>query len=66
VIETQVDNFDTPEATSDFMSGPLFAENPVGTNFDPEALYTKIQSGMAESELKKRIEIGPRSMQPEI
>lgn len=62
LIETQVDNFDTSEAANAFMSGPLFAENPVGTDFDPEVLYKTMQTGIPESELKKRVEIGPRTM----
>lgn len=66
MIETQVDNFDTPEDAIDFMSGPLFAENPVGTDFDPENLYQKVQSGVPDSELKKRTEIGPRMLKSEV
>lgn len=66
MIETQVDNFDTPEAAMAFMSGPLFAENPIGTDFDPEKLYQKLQTGVPDSELKKRIEIGPRMLKSEI
>lgn len=66
MIETQVDNFDTPEAAINFMSGPLFAENPVGTDFDPEELCKQVQSGVPESELKKRIEIGPRGLKSTI
>ena len=62
LIETQVDNFETSEEANDFMSGPLFVENPVGTDFNPEELYQTMQSGVAEGELKKRVEIGPRSM----
>jgi hypothetical protein len=66
MIETQVDNFDTPEDAIDFMSGPLFSENPVGTDFDPEILYQMVQSGVPDSELKKRVEIGPRMLKSEI
>jgi len=35
-IEIQVDNFDTPEAANEFMTSKYFAENPIGTDFDPE------------------------------
>ncbi|KFY23045.1 hypothetical protein V491_02652 [Pseudogymnoascus sp. VKM F-3775] len=59
-IETQVDNFDTPEEAEEFMQGALFRENPLGTDFDPEELDEKIQSGVEDSILKKRVEIGPR------
>jgi hypothetical protein len=43
LIETQVDNFISPEDADAFMSGPLFAENPIGTDFDPEVLQRKMQ-----------------------
>ena len=66
LAETQVDNFDTPEAAIDFMTGPLFAENPIGTDFDPEALLRSVESGIPESELKKRVEIGSRTLKSEI
>lgn len=62
MIETQVDNFDSLEEANEFMSGGLFAENPIGTDFDPEELIQKMDRGVDESELKKRIEIGPRGM----
>jgi catechol 2,3-dioxygenase-like lactoylglutathione lyase family enzyme len=66
LIETQVDNFISPEDADAFMSGPLFAENPIGTDFDPEVLQRKMQSGVDEKELKKRIEIGPRKIPEDI
>lgn len=59
-IETQVDNFDDPGEATEFMQGALFADNQLGTDFDPEELDRKIQSGVEDSVLKKRIEIGPR------
>jgi catechol 2,3-dioxygenase-like lactoylglutathione lyase family enzyme len=61
-IETQVDNFDNPEDATAFMKSALFEGNPVGTDFDPEELDRKMQSGINDSILKKRIEIGPRSV----
>ncbi|KAH7351462.1 putative ring-cleavage extradiol dioxygenase [Pyrenochaeta sp. MPI-SDFR-AT-0127] len=61
-IEIQVDNFDTPEAASDFMSGPLYAENPIGTDFDPENLAIRVARGEDERSIKARIEIGPRGL----
>lgn len=59
-IETQVENFDGSEEAEEFMQGALFRENPLGTDFDPEELHRKIQSGVEDSVLKKRVEIGPR------
>lgn len=59
-IETQVDNFDTAEAASEFMASPEFAQNPIGTDFDPEELCARLESGEAHGDIKKRIEIGAR------
>ncbi|ELR01993.1 hypothetical protein GMDG_05162 [Pseudogymnoascus destructans 20631-21] len=63
-IETQVDNFDSPDEAREFMQGELFRENPLGTDFDPEELDGKIRSGVEDSVLKKRVEIGPRVSSP--
>jgi len=64
-IETQVDNFDTNEAATEFMMSHQFAENPFGTDFDPEDWIQKLEGGAEEKELKCRIEIGPRGV-PEV
>lgn len=64
-IETQVDNFDTAEEATAFMTGPLFAENPIGTEFDPQDLEDKLNAGVDEKIIKKRIEIGPRGLPSE-
>src|ERR1700738_5325210 len=57
-LETQVDNFDTVEEANDFMTGMYFAENPIGTDFEPEELMRRIVSGESEQSIKRRIEIG--------
>lgn len=62
MLETQVDNFDSVEETSAFMSGPEFAENSIGTGFDPEELIRSLEGGESEAVLKKRIEVGARSL----
>ena len=59
-IETQVDNYDSVEEIAAFMDGPLFTENPIGTDFDPQELIKRLESGEDEKVIKKRIEIGPR------
>ena len=59
-IETQVDNFDTVQEATAFMLTPEFAENPIGTDFDPEQFIKRLQSGDDEKVIKKRIESGPR------
>jgi len=62
MIETQVDNFDDPEAATEFMKSKWFQENPMGTDFDPEDYIRRISLGETEAELKKRVEIGPRGL----
>ncbi len=59
-VEAQVDNFDSVEAATEFMEGPLFRENPMGTDFTPEELIARVKSGEDHSKIKKRIEIGTR------
>jgi catechol-2,3-dioxygenase len=61
-IETQVDNFDTAEAANEFMMSDMFAQNPFGTDFDPEELIERLRRGEKEEEIKKRVEIGPRGI----
>jgi catechol 2,3-dioxygenase-like lactoylglutathione lyase family enzyme len=62
LIETQVDNFDTSEEANAFMMSELFAENPIGTDFDPEEWERSMQNGEDEKKLKKRVEIGARGL----
>lgn len=66
MIETQVDNFDTVEAANSFMSSKEFAQNPIGTDFDPEELIEKLRRGENPANIKKRIEIGPRGIPMEL
>jgi len=61
-IETQVDNFDSVEETNAFMASREFAENPIGTDFDPEELIRRLRAGEDERSIKKRVEIGPRGI----
>ncbi|KAE8376602.1 Glyoxalase/Bleomycin resistance protein/Dihydroxybiphenyl dioxygenase [Aspergillus bertholletiae] len=60
ILETQVDNFDTPDEANEFMSTEAFAENPIGTDFDPEEMIRKLKAGEDDKVLKRRKEIGPR------
>jgi len=60
MLETQVDNFDTPEGANAFMMSEDFRQNPIGTDFDPEDLIARIRNGEPDADLKRRIEIGPR------
>lgn len=74
-IELQVDNFDLPEEADSFMRSPLFIQNPIGTDFDPEEWSAEILSKMKpdgseglskeeRAQIKKRVEIGPRMTVP--
>lgn len=62
MLETQVDNFDSTEEATKFVQSAAFGENPIGTDFDPEALIERIKAGEDDVELKKRVEIGPRGV----
>ena len=59
-IESQVDNYDDPADATAMMEGPLFGENALGTDFDPEELCAAVDRGEDEAKLKIRKEIGPR------
>jgi catechol-2,3-dioxygenase len=62
MLETQVDNFDSVEEATKFMVGEHFAENPIGTDFDPEDYIGRIEAGEDEGLMKKRVEIGARGL----
>lgn len=70
-IELQVDNFDIPEEADLFMKGPLYDQNPMGTDFDVEQWTEEIlakarpdgSEGLSKAEIsakKTRVEIGER------
>lgn len=62
MLETQTDNFASADEATAFMMGPRFAENPIGTDIDPEALIAALRAGTSEADLKVRQEIGPREV----
>ncbi|KAH7134299.1 glyoxalase bleomycin resistance protein dioxygenase [Dactylonectria macrodidyma] len=62
MLETQVDNFDTVNEATAFMKSVKFAENPIGTDFDAEAMIDRLRRGEDEKVLKVREENGPRGM----
>ena len=66
MLEAQVDNFDTNEEADAFMKSKHFAENAIGTDFDPEDLVRRIKGGESERDLKRRVEIGPRALSAEM
>ncbi|EXJ74049.1 uncharacterized protein A1O5_02343 [Cladophialophora psammophila CBS 110553] len=65
-LETQVDNFDSNAEANAFMRSKEFAENPIGTDFDPDELIRRLQSGEDVRKIKKRVEIGPRGLPPQM
>jgi catechol-2,3-dioxygenase len=62
MLETQVENFESVDEVAKFMVSKHFAENPIGTDFDPEDYISRIKSGEDEDSLKKRAEIGARAL----
>lgn len=62
MIETQVDNFEDADEATEFMRSKYFAENPIGTDFDPEDYIKRLSAGEKEENLKKRVEIGARGL----
>lgn len=59
-VEFQVDAFASPEEQTAFMLSPQFAENPIGVDFEPEALFAEVDAGVPESVLLVQKGIGPR------
>lgn len=62
MIETQVDNYEDADSATEFMKSKAFAENPIGVDFDPEDFIKRLSAGESESELQRRVEIGPRAL----
>lgn len=53
-LEFQCDNFSTVQDCTKFMEGPVFRDNPIGVNFDPDFLYERMQQGVPEAELLRQ------------
>lgn len=62
ILETQVDNFDTNEEVDAFIQSDAYKTNPIGVDFDMEHLIKRLQSGEDHASIKRRIEIGSRSI----
>ncbi len=60
-MEFQADCFPTVDDANAFMYGPYFEANPIGVEFDPEALIAKLRAGEPEWELLPRREHLPVS-----
>lgn len=50
-MEFQVDCFEKRSQAGDYMKGEAFARNPIGNEYDPEALLARHRGGASESEL---------------
>lgn len=60
-IEFQVDRFDSAEQSVDYMTGPAFAANPVGVEYDPEDWVDRRRSGVPATEFLDLPDGGPMS-----
>ena len=53
-VEMQIDNFATAEEGQAWMTSPAFDRNPIGVDFEPDALVAKFRSGVPVAELVVR------------
>lgn len=61
-VEFQVENYDSVEESTQFFYSEEFAENPIGVEFDPEDLITRLRAGESETELKRRPRVGAKGL----
>jgi catechol 2,3-dioxygenase-like lactoylglutathione lyase family enzyme len=61
-LEFQVENFATVEESGKFFYSEAFADNPIGTEFDPDILLARLRAGEDEADLKRRPDIGKRGL----
>jgi catechol 2,3-dioxygenase-like lactoylglutathione lyase family enzyme len=52
-LEFQVDNFPTVETTAAYFNSVPFADNPIGTEIDPEYLLERLRAGENPAQLLK-------------
>ena len=53
-VELQIDNFATAQEGQDWLRTPAFAANPIGVEYDPDALVAKFRAGVPVAELVVR------------
>ncbi|HYB43303.1 MAG TPA: VOC family protein [Candidatus Methylomirabilis sp.] len=53
-IELQIDNFATAEEGQAWMKTPAFDQNPIGVEYDPDALVARFRAGVPVAELVVR------------
>lgn len=61
-LEFQVENFASVEESGKFFFSEAFAQNPIGTEFDPAVLLARLRAGEDETVLKQRPDIGARDL----
>jgi len=54
-MELQVDAFSSSEAANDYMNGPHFAANPIGVEYDPDAVLAQIRAGTPGTHFLTRV-----------
>lgn len=63
-IELQVDNFNSNEELLDWLRSGEFDTNPIGVEFDPEVLETKLHYGVPLEQLVERGSAPPDGRKP--
>jgi Glyoxalase/Bleomycin resistance protein/Dioxygenase superfamily len=58
-VELQIDVFATMDEAHAYVTGPDFAENPIGVIFDPEQLIGDYEAGRSFDELVRRPPLPP-------
>lgn len=53
-VELQIDNFDTPEDATAYMTGPEYSADPIGPSFDPQTMADALRGGTPAAELATR------------
>lgn len=54
MVEFQVDNYATHEEAAEYFKSENFKDNPIGVEFDPDAMVVLWQKGANEKELSKQ------------
>ncbi|MEM1190450.1 MAG: VOC family protein [Pseudomonadota bacterium] len=60
LVETQVDVFESIEATNEYIDSDDFQTNPIGVDFDPDEWIRRLKAGEPEEVVSRRVSSGPR------